>query len=166
MTTSPSLQALWDIEQIKQLKHRYIRYMTEERYDDMRDILTTDVEVSYSDGQYVFDDIEKLIPFLKSGMVQTNGNIVYWMAGMPEITLEDETHATGIWAFYHYHLGTNNGEANEMFAYYRDEYRKEGDQWRINKTGYTTVIDRIIDRKDVPFILNKPQWATATNPTK
>lgn len=163
MNIEPSLQALWDIEQIKQLKHRYIRCMAEERYDDLREIMTTDVQVAYSDGQYVFDDLDTLIPFLKTSMVNSAGNIVYWLAGMPEITLESADRATGIWAFTHFHFNTEHGQANELFAYYRDEYRKENGIWRISNTGYKTVIDRVVSRADSPFTINKPSWAVSSN---
>ena len=151
------VQHLLDIEAIKTLKHRYFRFMTFRDYDALEALLTEDVETSYSDGKYSFDDRSALITFLRDAMVESEGNTVYWMAGMPEITLTGADRATGVWAFSHYHFMAKIGQVNELLAYYDDEYRREDGQWRIARTGYRVVLDRFIPRDAVPYRVVAPE---------
>jgi hypothetical protein len=153
------VRRLVDIEAIKTLKYRYFRFMTHRDYDALERLLTDDVETSYSDGKYSFDDRAKLIQFLRDSMTESEGNIVYWMAGMPEIEITSETTATGIWAFFHYHFMSKTEKVNELLAYYSDEYRKVDGEWRIHRTGYSPVIDRFIPRDAVPYDIVAPDSA-------
>lgn len=150
---------LEDLEQIRSLKHRYFRAMTFHDYDLLKETLTEDVVTSYSDGLYVFDDREKLLRFLIDSHDPEAKIIAYWMAGMPEITLEDETEATAIWAMYHSFYNHAAGFVDEMFVYYDDAYRKEDGVWRISRTGYRRVLNQILDRREMPYKMKAPDWA-------
>lgn len=147
------------LEDIKTLKYRYFRAMTYNDYDMIKDTLTEDVVTSYSDGEYVFADREKLLTFLIDSHDPDAQIIAYWMAGMPEITLESETEATAIWAMYHHFFNKKHGFVDEMFVYYNDSYRKEDGEWRISKTGYSRVINQILDRREMPYKMKAPPWA-------
>jgi len=149
------------LEEIKTLKYRYFRAMTYNDYDTLKETLTEDVVTSYSDGEYVFEDREKLLGFLIDSHDPNAQIIAYWMAGMPEITLESETTATAIWAMYHYFFNKGQGFVDEMFVYYDDAYRKEDGVWRISKTGYSRVINQILDRREMPYKMKAPPWAVA-----
>ena len=155
------VQKLEDLEEIKRLKYRYFRCMTDGDHEALRDTLTEDVVTSYSDGKYVFDDREKLLRFLIDSHDPKAQVIAYWMAGMPEITLESDTSARAIWAMYHYFFNKAQGFVDEMFVYYDDAYRKEDGVWRISKTGYTRVINQILDRREMPYKMKAPPWAVA-----
>ena len=150
------------LEEIKTLKYRYFRAMTNNDYDLLKETLTEDVETSYSDGEYVFADREKLLTFLIDSHDPDAQIIAYWMAGMPEITLNSETEATAIWAMYHYFFNHKQGFVDEMFVYYADSYRKEDGAWRISKTGYSRVINQILDRREIPYKMKAPAWAVAS----
>ncbi len=149
------------LEDIKSLKHRYFRAMTYNDYELLKETLTADVVTSYSDGEYVFEDRDKLLTFLIDSHDPDAGVIAYWMAGMPEITLESETEAKGIWAMYHHFFSHAHGFVDEMFVYYDDEYRFEDGAWRISKTGYSRVVNQILDRREMPYKMKAPPWAVA-----
>lgn len=153
------LAELRDLEEIKKLKYRYFRAMTYNDYDTLKETLTADVVTSYSDGKYVFDDREALLKFLIDSHDPNAQIMAYWMAGMPEISLEGEDSATAIWAMYHYFYNQKAGFVDEMFVYYDDAYRKEDGVWRISKTGYTRVINQILDRRSMPYQMQAPPWA-------
>ena len=140
------MQRLQDLEDIKTLKHRYFRAMTHGDHETLKDTLTADVVTSYSDGHYVFNDREKLLKFLIDSHDPNAKIIAWWMAGMPEISFQSDTEATGIWAMYHYFFNQGKGFVDEMFVYYDDAYRKEDGVWRFWKTGYKRVINQILDR--------------------
>ena len=146
-------------EEIKSLKYRYFRAMTYSDYDTLKETLTEDVVTSYSDGEYVFADREKLLTFLIDSHDPDAQIIAYWMAGMPEITLETERSATAIWAMYHSFFNKARGFVDEMFVYYDDRYRREDGIWRISETGYTRVINQILDRREMPYKMKAPSWA-------
>ncbi len=150
------------LEEIKTLKYRYFRAMTYNDYDTLKETLTEDVVTSYSDGEYVFADRKKLLTFLIESHDPDAQIIAYWMAGMPEITLESSSSARAIWAMYHYFFNKAQGFVDEMFVYYDDEYRKEDGVWRISKTGYTRVINQILDRREIPYKMKAPAWAIAS----
>ena len=143
------------LEDIKELKHRYFRAMTFGDYDLLKTTLTEDVVTSYSDGEYVFDDREKLLRFLIDSH-HAGQQVAYWMCGMPEIKIASETEATGIWAFYHYFYHRGHEFVDEIFAYYDDEYRKEDGVWRIARTGYTRVLNQELYRRDMPYKVKVP----------
>ncbi len=149
------------LEEIKRLKYRYFRAMTQNDYETLRETLTEDVVTSYSDGEYVFEDREKLLTFLIDSHDPDAKIIAYWMAGMPELTLESETSARGIWAMYHYFFDQGHGFVDEMFVYYDDAYRYEDGAWRIARTGYTRVINQILDRREMPYKMKAPPWAVS-----
>ena len=153
------VQELRALEDIKRLKYRYFRAMTFSDYDTLRETLTEDVVTSYSDGEYVFEDREKLLTFLIDSHDPKAQVIAYWMAGMPEIDFTSETTATGIWAMYHYYYNRKHEFVDEMYVYYNDEYRKVGDEWKMCRTGYQRVINQILNRKDIPYKMKAPPWA-------
>ena len=49
---------LVEIELIKQVKYKYLRVLDQHEFDEMRSVLTEDVEARYSDGKYSFDGVE------------------------------------------------------------------------------------------------------------
>jgi bile-acid 7alpha-dehydratase len=156
------VEKLEDLEEIKRLKYRYFRCMTDGDHETLKDTLTEDVVTSYSDGKYVFDDREKLLRFLIDSHDPKAQVIAYWMAGMPEIELTSKTTATGVWAMYHYFYNRGQEFVDEMFVYYDDEYRKEDGVWRFCKTGYRRIINQILNRKDMPYKMQAPEWAVSS----
>ncbi|MEM9175981.1 MAG: nuclear transport factor 2 family protein [Myxococcota bacterium] len=158
-TLAAQVAELRDLEEIKKLKYRYFRAMTHHDHAALKETLTEDVVTSYSDGKYVFEDREQLLAFLIDSHDPEAGILAYWMAGMPEITLQGDASATAIWAMYHSFYSQKAGFVDEMFVYYDDAYRKEEGVWRIAKTGYTRVINQILDRREMPYRMQAPQWA-------
>ena len=124
------VQRLQDLEDIKSLKHRYFRTMTYGDHAALKDTLTEDVVTSYSDGKYVFDDREQLLRFLIDSHDPNAKIIAWWMAGMPEISFQSDTEATGIWAMEDF-VDWGEGRAFRGYGHYHETYVKHADTWQI-----------------------------------
>jgi hypothetical protein len=75
----------------------------------------------------------------------------------PEITLTDEATATGIWYLEDQVMDAEGGMILRGAAFYRDEYVKQGGEWKIRSTGYRRTWEEIGHRKDLPsFTLKTP----------
>lgn len=151
MTDADALRRLLDLEAIRSLKHRYIRCMTQSRWDEMATLLTPDVKTAYSDGKYSFGNRDDLMIFLRGAHDASQTHVLgYWHVTMPEIGFTSATEATGIWAMYHFYLDKPALQQQEMFAYYDDIYRKVGEVWLIASTGYRRVMEQTYSRRDLP----------------
>lgn len=151
MDSAAAVQQLLDLERIRTLKHRYIRYMTLSRWDDLERILAPDVEASYSDGKYVFSGREALMAFLRGAHDAATTQILgYWHVTMPEIEFRSVDEADGIWAMYHFYLDKGSMQQLEMFAYYEDSYRRIDGEWKIARTSYRRVMEQTLDRGTLP----------------
>lgn len=147
----PVIARLQALEELKLLKHRYVRCMTEGDFDTMETLLTEDVQTAYSDGLYTFDNRRDLLAFLRDSHGRNQTEVLgYWHVTMPEITFQDDDHASGIWAMYHFYLHKGEQRQEEMFAYYQDEYVRRDGEWRIRKTGYRRVMEQKLDRGTLP----------------
>ena len=60
----------------------------------------------------------------------------------PEITIEDDQSASGIWSLNYRNINTAEQTVTLLSALYHDQYRKLGDDWRIvhSRTQYRTVL--------------------------
>lgn len=147
----PAVTRLLALEDIRLLKHRYIRCMTEGDFDTMAGLLTEDVQAAYSDGLYTFDNRTELLAFLRDSHGRNHTEVLgYWHVTMPEITFQDADHASGIWAMYHFYLHKGELRQEEMFAYYQDDYVRLDGAWKIRRTGYRRVMEQKLDRATLP----------------
>ena len=131
---TPTVEQLWDIEQIKQLKARYFRFIDTKDWDGFRDLFTDDCvhHTPVESGERVQANEEYLattIPLLANGVTVHHGH-------MPEIEVTGPRDAKGIWAMYDLLIGPTpdgNGQARyEGYGHYVERYAKGDDaRWRI-----------------------------------
>jgi hypothetical protein len=138
------LETLWAIEQIKQLKARYIRFADTRRLDDLLGVFTEDVVWTLYD-----DDNVTILRQLKSRdefaayMRSTNGPRLAGFSAhagyLPEIEIIDESHARGIWAMrdYVHHPGDKHFLG---YGHYTEEYRRQPDgEWLVSASSVTRL---------------------------
>jgi 3-hydroxyisobutyrate dehydrogenase-like beta-hydroxyacid dehydrogenase len=128
-----TLDRLADLEQIKQLKARYFRFLDTKDWAAFRDLFTEDCvhylpqesPVPFLTNDDYFAMNERL---LTPGVTTHHGH-------MPEITFLSDTEAEGIWAMFDYvQLAGTSGRSSIMgYGHYFETYRKCDDgTWRIS----------------------------------
>ena len=148
---------LVDIELIKRLKYRYLRYLDQKLFDEMREVLTPDVTARYSGGHYSFDGADAVIEFLKESM----GSETFLSSHRchhPEIDLTGPDTATGIWALEDTVIISDLDISLRGAAFYSDEYVRTADGWRISHTGYKRTFEEMHPRGSVEGLQLTASW--------
>jgi hypothetical protein len=141
---------LEDIEEIRQLKARYFRFLDTKQWIEMRGILTDDfrmqVEPDVGAELVTLDGADNFVAHLEEVL----GDVVSTHHGhTSEIEVTSETTATGIWAMFddlYFPNGFPRGDSTPMrmrgSGHYHERYlRGEDGRWRID--GYVLTRLRV-----------------------
>ena len=154
-----TLEDLIDIEAIKRVKYKYLRCLDQKLWDEMAEVFTEDAVAGYSGGKYSFDGRDAIIDFLVRSMGAETFHSSH-RVHHPEIDLGGDDTAVGTWAMDDVVVMTDWNLTVRGAAFYVDEYRKVGDDWKISRTGYKRSYEEIQSR-DVPGLrLTASWWAT------
>ena len=157
------MNALEEVEAIRQLKYRYLRAVDLKLWDLLASTFAPDAVTAYDSGKNAHVGRDAIVKWLRGAM--DNQIVTMHHVHHPEIELTSPTTATGIW-----HLEDrviNDGPAlPEMpahsilvgTAYYSDEYVKRDGRWLIRKTGYERVYAEIRPFEK-PAVFHS-RWAT------
>ena len=136
------LQELREIEAIKQLKYRYMRSIDQKDWELMRRCFTPDATTSYSGGKYAFEGIDAIMKFMTESM-DRKSFLSSHRVHHPEIALESETSATGIWALEDF-VRFVPGLDMRGYGHYHETYEKEDGRWRIKSSKLTRLREDIV----------------------
>jgi uncharacterized protein (TIGR02246 family) len=142
------MDATAEIEAIRQLKYRYLRFLDTKSWDEMAELFVPEAVSSYGGGKYAFEGREAIMKFLTESL--GSHMITMHHGHHPEIELTSETTATGVWALEDTVIDTQHEITIRGAAYYRDEYVKVEGAWRIRSTGYERLYEEMESRKDRP----------------
>jgi hypothetical protein len=128
-----TVQMLWDIEQIKQLKARYFRLLDAKDWDAFAELFT-DCEHHLPSGSA--KPIVRNEEYFADLKVQLGRGVTTHHGHMPEITLLGDREAEGIWAMFDYvqvEPRTGSPVNIQSYGHYHETYRKGDDgAWRIS----------------------------------
>lgn len=127
------LRVLEDLEAIRQLKARYFFCCDRKDPQGVRDcFMPGQVQIDY--GRIgVFDDRDQLVDIFERLACQEH--IVEMHHGEnPQIVIVNDTDAHASWGLYYHQINTLERTITQLGAYYEDEYRKLGNEWKISKT--------------------------------
>lgn len=154
------------MEQIRALKHRYLRTLDLKQWTEFADTLCPDVLGSYgspSGGRPLeFTSREDLVGYMSTAL---GGNIItVHVANHPEITVDGDT-ATGSWCLEDTVIVPDYNILIRGAAYYNDTYRREDGVWRIASTGYDRIFEAKMSTDALPgFAITANRWAEAPAP--
>jgi hypothetical protein len=110
------------VEEIRQLKYRYLRYVDQKLWDEMADVFTSGATVDYGTRAL----------------------------GEP-LKLAGDT-ATGSWRFEDTVIATEYRIVIKGAAFYQDRYERDAHdgRWRIAHTGYVRTYEAMMSLDDLP----------------
>jgi hypothetical protein len=145
------------IEELRQLKYRYLRSLDLKQWDEFADTLTPDVTASYGDN-LTFGNRDEVVAFMREMLGPSI--ITVHHCHHPEIDVGGDA-ATGIWHLDDTVIITEHRMVLRGAAFYEDGYvRCDDGQWRISRTGYRRTYEATLSLDDVPsFQLTANRWA-------
>ena len=158
-------EQLVDLEEIKALKHRYMRLLDQKRFEEMRDVFTPDAKTRYSAGKYSHDGVDSIIEFLVESM-SSDGFLSSHRVSQPEIELIDADTANGTWAFDDHVVMEDFGLSLRGAGFYQDEYIRTEAGWRIRRTGYKRTFEEVYPRASIDGLkVTASYWGTGGRST-
>lgn len=151
---------LLELEEIKQLKYRYLRAVDLKEWELLASTLTEDVTSSYSDGKHTFSGRKAVMDFLSSAL-KSDDIVTKHQCHHPEISFFSETRAAGVWYLTDLVINTVDSKMPitlQGTGFYEDEYRKENGQWKLCHTGYERVFEEVVSRKNLDVLAFKTRF--------
>jgi hypothetical protein len=145
------------LEELRQLKYRYLRTLDLKQWDEFADTLTPDIQASYG-TRLSFDGRNAVVDFMRSSLPATI--ITVHQCHHPEIAVAGDT-ATGTWYLEDKVIITEHRMLLTGAAFYDDMYRRCDDgRWRISRTGYIRSYEAVQSLADTPsWKLTANRWA-------
>ena len=142
-----------DIDEIKQVKYRYLRALDTKDWDEFAATLTDDVSGDYGESLgeiHRFTDRDALLAFMRTSLgpeIITEHRVTH-----PEITIDGDE-ASAIWYLQDRVIARAFNFMLIGAAFYRDRYRRTADGWKISATGYDRTYDASMSLEGLNFEL-------------
>lgn len=140
------------VEEICQVKYRYLRCVDLKLWDEIGDTLTTGAVLDY--GTTGFGGSLKIIG--RSEIVASiraklgSATLTAHSAGQPEITVDGDT-AVGVWSLRDTLLATEHRLITTGAAFCYDRYERGADAcWRIAQVSYVRSYEAMLSLDDLP----------------
>jgi len=150
------------LEEIRQVKYRYLRCVDLKRWDDLADTFTADATAEYGTpalGKPLsLTGRDEIVAFLRRKLGPDI--ITVHFASQPEISIDGAT-ASGTWCFEDTVIATEYRVVIKGAAFYEDRYARGADgKWRIAHTGYTRTYEATMSLDDLPSLrFTANRWA-------
>ncbi|MET0237805.1 MAG: nuclear transport factor 2 family protein [Kibdelosporangium sp.] len=145
------LQAL---EEIRQLKHRYLRAVDQKRWDVLEAALTEDAVADYGTRTMgkplVLTGRAEILAFMRDNL-GGDGIVTFHFCGQPEIDVDGDT-ATGTWAFQDTVIVKEQRLVIRGAAYYEEKYVRLPEGWRIAYLTYNRIYETMESLDDTPSL--------------
>ncbi len=132
------VQRLLAIEEIKKLKARYFRLLDAHDWEPFAELFTDDVVLEIAESSSGVSTKDQFLTALRKHLTSA---VSVHHGHMPEIEITSDTTATGIWAMFDSVTPPAGSDYPVLtgFGHYREEYRLEGDRWRISRLELTRI---------------------------
>jgi hypothetical protein len=145
------MSVMGDIDDIKQVKYRYLRALDTKHWDEFADTLTEDVVGKYGESlgdTHEFTDRDSLVNFMRTSLgpeVLTEHRVNH-----PEIAVDGDE-ATATWYLQDRVIAPAFNFMLIGAGFYHDRYRRTADGWKISATGYDRTYDASMSLEALNF---------------
>ena len=144
------------VEELHQLKYRYLRALDLKLWDEFADTLTPDATAHYG-RRLDFTSRAAIVGYMSTTVGPDI--ITVHHVQQPQIQVDGDT-ATGRWALEDTVIVTGQQLLIRGAAFYQDRYRRDDGVWRISHTGYERIYEAMIALGDLPsWQLLENRWA-------
>ena len=140
------LERMIAVEEIKQLKYRYLRTLDLKRWDEFATLFVPGATGDYGEGLR-FGSRDELVGFMRDSLGPQM--VTLHQCHHPEITVDGDR-ASGVWYIEDRVLLPEHRLILEGAAFYEDRYVRSADGWRIEHTGYRRTYEATMSMDDVP----------------
>jgi len=142
------------LEEIRQVKYRYLRCVDLKLWEEIADVFTPDASADYGTqaaGRPLnLRGREEILGYLRDSLGPEI--ITVHRCGQPEISIEGNK-ATGTWSFEDTVIATKHRVLIRGAAFYEDSYERGADgKWRISHTGYRRIYETMSSLDDTPSL--------------
>jgi hypothetical protein len=134
------------LEEIKQLKYRYLRTLDLKQWDEFRGTFVPSASADYGEG-LAFGSREEIVKFMRDSLGPQM--ITFHQCHHPEITIEGDR-ATGRWYLEDKVIMPEHRLILEGAAFYSDRYVRTPEGWQIEHTGYQRTYESTVSMDDMP----------------
>ncbi len=142
------------LEEIRQLKYRYLRCVDLKLWDEIGEVFTADASADYGThavrGSLSLRGRDEIVGYLRGNLGPEI--ITVHRCGQPEISIDGDK-ATGTWSFEDTVVAREHRVWIRGAAFYEDEYQRGADgTWRISHTGYRRIYETLSSFDDTPSL--------------
>lgn len=136
-----------DIEEIRQLKYRYLRTLDLKRWEEFAECFVPDATGDYAG--LTFESRSALVGYMRENLGE--GLISMHHAHHPEIALDEwgGDRASGRWYLEDKIIVPDLDLVLEGAAFYTDRYVRTTNGWRISHTGYERTFEITLSTADL-----------------
>ena len=149
--TETMIRENWDREQIRQVKYKNLRHLDLKQWDEMAETFTVDATTGWLDGKVALDGRDAIMEFLKNTPFADGDSVitVHQCASM-EIEFVTKAHAKTTSRLYNPMLFKQGNQMHLLLAFYHDEFKRVGGEWKISYTGHEYIYDDNFGLDDLP----------------
>lgn len=122
--------ALWDLEQLRQLKARYFRAVDTKDWDLLAQVLAPDAVLEVAGGRR--EGRDEILSVMSTRLAPL---VTVHHGHMPELTLTGPDSATGVWAMDDLLVGPIEPGGPSLrrqgYGHYHERYERRDGEWRI-----------------------------------
>ncbi len=157
-TLARELQRLGDIESIRQLKARYFHACDAKQPNAIKDcFMEGSIIIDYG-AVGLFHDREEFVQFFEDKAC--HAHIIDMHHGQnAQIEWHSAKKAQAVWDLYFYQIDTKAGILTQLGGYYNDEFKNDGQGWRIQHTVFTatsSIVRRFREGDEHVLFAGKP----------
>jgi hypothetical protein len=143
------ISRLTAIEEIRNLKARYFRFVDYKQWDELRSVFTDDAIAEFPSAGSITGGSAAIVEALTSFL---DGVLTVHHGYLPEIQVLDSTSATGIWAMDDMLIWPRRGSTEPTgeglatwptsvrgYGHYFERYELVGDRWQISRPRLTRL---------------------------